>query len=252
MQDICCKLSRTAAIAVVLVAFAGSAWAGGRWHVGDVIVCFGGGTCQVLRPGGSPFLLDTLSDSTNMTSPGTTRGVAINNTLHLLVTDDGGPATNLTHSTGANIVEYQIAGEDPSGNPVPHGVVTVFDGAGGGGSTGITAVALDSAGNMYSLNSNGSSPKIVEINAAGAPVGSTPPTGTLCGVSQVASMDLSTLGTSAYVTSLGTIRNVTLSSPTCGLFANLGSGVTFYGIKDVPPSAISNCKGTCSRTKPCS
>lgn len=245
MQNICCRFGRAASVVVFLMAFANAAWAGGRWHIGDVIICFGGGTCQVVRTSinpGTVQLLDQLSDSTSVTSPGATRGVAINNTLHLLVTDDGGPANNTTHSTGANIVEYQIAGENPSGNPVPHGVVTVFDGAGGSGSAGITALAEDNRGDMFSLTSNGSSPNITEINPAGAPVGSPISLKTQCGISQVASMDLSTSATSAYVTSLGTIHSVAFSaSPACSLFANLGSGVTFYGIRDVPLNAIPIC-----------
>ena len=69
MQDICCKLSRTAAVVVILLAACvGSAWAatgyagGVPWQVGDIIVCFGTGTCNVLRiVGGQPVLRQTIN-----------------------------------------------------------------------------------------------------------------------------------------------------------------------------------------------
>src|SRR5690242_14894260 len=75
MQDICCKLSRTAAVVVVMIAACvGSAWAvtgykgGVPWQVDDIIVCFGssggfGGACNVLRiTSNGPVLLDQFSD----------------------------------------------------------------------------------------------------------------------------------------------------------------------------------------------
>src|SRR5947208_12316913 len=65
------------------------------WQVGDVIICSGGGTCNVVRVSGTPTLLDQFSD----TELGDTRGVAINNTLHALVTDNN----------GSNVVVYSIA-----------------------------------------------------------------------------------------------------------------------------------------------
>ena len=232
MQDWNYKLGYLLAVATVTMAFATSGWAQNEWKVGDVVVCIGNGTCQVLDVNtGTAKLIDTITDSSSVTNPGNTRGVAINNTLHLLVTDDGGPYS--TNPVGANIVQYTIAGVDPYGNSLTQGVSTVFNG--GGGSSGIMAVALDNAGNMYSLNSNSSSPNIVETSPAGS-VGSPISLQSQCGITQVASMDLSGDGTSAYVTSQGTIRNVALPGP-CGLFANLGSGVSFYGIKDIPGSA---------------
>lgn len=236
MQDICCKFGRAAAIAVVLMAFAGSAWAGGRWHVGDVIVCFGGGTCQVVRttvnlnPPNTVQLLDQLSDSTNV-NPGDTRGVAINNTLHVLVTD----ATSGNNQ--ANVVEYQIAGEDPSGNPVPHGVSTVFNLNGPGNAQ---AIALDSGGNMFVLNSM-NPPSITKIE----PVHGNATFINLTGCpTQVAGMDLSADGSTAYLTSGGTIQKVNLSAGTCTPFADFGSGVSLFGIRDIPAGALSgNCRG---------
>lgn len=234
MQDWNYKLGYLLAVATVVMAFATSGWAQNEWKVGNVIVCIGNGTCQVLDVNtGTAKPIDTITDSSSVTSPGNTRGVAINNTLHLLVTDDGGPYSS--NPPGANIVQYTIAGVDPSGNSLTQSVSTVFDGGGNTGSSGIMAVALDNAGNMYSLNSNNSSPNIVEINPAGSRVGS--PISLQSCATQVASMDLSSDSTSAYVTSQGTIRKVPVPTGPCGLFANLGSGVSFYGIKDIPGSA---------------
>src|SRR5439155_6260212 len=143
--------------------------------------------------------------------------------LHLLVTDaeSGGKA---------NVVEYQIAGSDPTtGNAVAHGVATVFNSSGVGG---IQTVALDKTGNMFILNANGTDPFIAELNQAGAPVGTPIHLATQCTltVTQVASMDLSADGSSAYVTEGGTIRGtiqkVNLSTGGCTTFADFGSGVT--------------------------
>src|SRR5439155_3343920 len=136
-------------------------------------VCFGSGTCKVLSLGSAPATttLDTIGDGTTfttpgpVTNPGETRGIAINNTLHLLVTDAGGP-NSITNTTGSNIVEYQIAGSDPLGNPVPHGVATVFDGGGGTGAAGVQAVALNKAAHMFVLNAN--PPTVVELNPNGS------------------------------------------------------------------------------------
>src|SRR6266852_9575312 len=57
-------------------------------------------------------------------------------------------------------------------------------------------------------------------------------------------MDLSADGLSAYITSGGTIQKVTLSDGTCSAFANFGSGVTLFGIKDIPPKALPASCGT--------
>src|SRR3989442_1406264 len=105
------KRVRIAAMLFLVLGVASSAWAtcpgplpsspfigGIPWQVGDVVACFGTGTCNVLRIDGSPVLLDQISDlpqSTTcppvpgVTNQGGTRGVAINNTLHLVVTDNG-------------------------------------------------------------------------------------------------------------------------------------------------------------------
>ena len=217
------------------------------WHVGDVAVCFGDGTCNMLRvAAGSPptvTLLDQFSDG--LSGAGATNGAAINNTMHLLVTDAGG--------TGSNIVEYSIASVNPtSGAAVAHTPVTTFNGSG----TQIQAVALNNAGEMFALNTNSGSPTIVHLSQTGAPLNSASGLGsislsTACGITppmQVASMDLSANGSSAYVTSGGTIQKVTLATGACTPFANLGPNVKLYGIKDIPPGALGNvspnCKGT--------
>jgi hypothetical protein len=73
MQDICCKLSRMAALLLLIVGCTSFGWAqgfaGGKpWQVGDVVICFGSGTCNVLRTGsGTAVLLDQFSD---MSTPG--------------------------------------------------------------------------------------------------------------------------------------------------------------------------------------
>ena len=112
-------LKRTciAAMLLLVLGVASSAWAAGYsggvpWQVGDVVICFGSGTCNVVRiVNGSPVLLDQISDLAQpsaippipgVTNPGGTRGVAINNTLHAVVTDNGS-------GTGSNVVVYSIA-----------------------------------------------------------------------------------------------------------------------------------------------
>ncbi|HLX76320.1 MAG TPA: hypothetical protein VKR26_16355, partial [Terriglobales bacterium] len=85
MQSICCKLSRMAALVVILVvACVGSAWGqykgGVPWQTGDMVACFGtsggfGGACNVLRiVSGNAILLDQFTDNLG----GSTFGVAIN------------------------------------------------------------------------------------------------------------------------------------------------------------------------------
>ena len=50
-----------------LLGFAGSALAQYPWQVGDVVVCYGGGKCNVLRmvgnPPGTPNFLNSLNDA---------------------------------------------------------------------------------------------------------------------------------------------------------------------------------------------
>ena len=87
-------------------------------------------------------------------------------------------------------------------------------GGGGSGAAGVQAVALDKAGNMFILNANSGSPNIVKLDQTGAPIGSIP-VDTKCLISQVASMDLSADGLSAYITSGGTVQKVTLSNGNC-------------------------------------
>lgn len=106
MQDKLCKLSRLAAVLLVfLAACVGSAWASGvPWQVGDMVVCYGGGNCNVIRLHGSTVqVLDTISSGLL----GHNSGVGLNNTLHVLATDDG---TGTTHS---NVVVYSIASINP-------------------------------------------------------------------------------------------------------------------------------------------
>jgi len=77
MQDICCKLSRMAAVVVVLMTLSGLSQAqykgGDPWQTGDIVACFGhgnpfspdsGSVCNVLRVvGGNTSLLDQFSDN---------------------------------------------------------------------------------------------------------------------------------------------------------------------------------------------
>ena len=107
-------LKRTciAAMLLLMLGVASSSWAvgfaGGKpWQVGDIIVCFGSGTCNVLRISGSTItLLDQFSDSAG----GDTHGVAINNTLHAVVTDNG-------TGSASNVVVYSIASVNPQTAP---------------------------------------------------------------------------------------------------------------------------------------
>lgn len=171
MQDIGCKLSRIAAVVVLLImAFTAvgraQGFSGGKpWQVGDVVICFGSGTCNVLRTSsGTAVLLDQFSDigTPGVMSPGNTFGTAINNTLHLFTTDDGG--------NGSNVVEFTIASVNPySGAPISHSVLTTFNGTQGNGSTGIRGVAIDLNGNMYVGNSNPAT--IVKLDLTGGSQG---------------------------------------------------------------------------------
>src|SRR5438477_5152622 len=156
------RICSIAAMLFLVLAFTSIGWAS-TWKVGDIVVCFGGGTCKVLSGSAPATVLDTLSDSGSVTNPGDTRGIAINNTLHVLVTDAG---------TGgkSNVLEYQILGEDANGQAVPHGVATVFNSTGVGG---ILAIALNKAGHMFILNANGSNPQIVELDQGGSHVATT-------------------------------------------------------------------------------
>ena len=246
MQDKLCKLSRMAAVVVMfMVAWAGSAWATGvPWQVGDIVVCYGGGNCNVIRiyPGNPPTVqvLDTISSGLL----GHNSGVGLNNTLHVLATDDGNGATH------SNVVVYSIASINPfnpSVNPLTHTPISTFDGS-GGGSGKAAAVAVNSAGHLFVGNSNPAS--IVELNADGSSTGNvfTFPTSGDCATTTLNSLDIGATGDAIYVTAGdGIIRKVTLplsGSPTCTQFANFGPQVNLYGIKDIPAGALSGTCGT--------
>ena len=228
----------------------GTTWATGAgipWQVGDVVVCYGSGSCNVLRiHGTSVQLLDTLSDGLL----GSTGGAALNNSLHVLATDNVGGGQS-------KVVVYSIASINPfAGTPLNHSVISAFDASGGNGSSNAQAVALNGAGHIFVGNAGngGSSPSIVELNANGTTAGnvfSFPTTGP-CATTTLGSLDISANGDAIYVTAKdGVIRKVSLplsASSACSQFANFGSAVTLYGIKDIPASALS---GNCTGSVPC-
>jgi len=190
-------------------------------------------------------LLDTLADG----FIGTTGGVALNNSLHVVATDNVGDGQS-------KVVVYSIASINPFlGTPLTHSVISTFDASGGTGSSNAQAVALNSAGHIFVGNAgNGGSPSLVELDAHGAPVtGSVftfPATGA-CGTTSLGSLDISAIGDAIYVTANdGVIRKVSLPlSPTssCSQFANFGSQVNLYGIKDIPAGALGAfCTGSVS------
>ncbi|HTM89611.1 MAG TPA: hypothetical protein VL155_15510, partial [Terriglobales bacterium] len=253
MQDKLCKLSRLAAVLLVfLAACVGSAWASGvPWQVGDIVVCYGGGNCNVIRLHGSTVqVLDTISSGLL----GHNSGVGLNNTLHVLATDDG---TGTTHS---NVVVYSIASINPfnpSVNPLTHTPISTFDGS-GGGSGKAAAVAVGTAGHIFVGNTSPAS--LVELDSKGNPVTGSSYSFTTgeCATNVLNSVDLSAAGDSIYVTAGdGIIRKVslvlsggtyTLAGATCAKFADFGSLVNLYGIKDIPALALGsvspNCNGT--------
>lgn len=165
MQDICCKLSRIAAVVVILVAACvGSAWGqfygGIPWQVGDIVVCFGNGTCNVLRNTSNGLkLLDQINDGLT----GDTFGTGMNNTLHLVTTDNGG-------GTQSKVVVYTIASLDANGVATAHTPLHTLDaslpfGTFANGTTDIRAVAQDANGNFFVGNANPST--IVELDQNG-------------------------------------------------------------------------------------
>src|SRR5438477_3314641 len=131
-----CSIAAMVCLALGLASSARAAgFAGGKtWQIGDVIVCFGTGTCNVIRiVDGSPVLLDQISSGLL----GVTSGVAINNRLHAVVTDNG-------NGSDSKVVVYSIASVDPTtGNVIAHthGILNV-----GGGTGNAQAVALNRAG----------------------------------------------------------------------------------------------------------
>ncbi|HXY49525.1 MAG TPA: hypothetical protein VEI01_08765, partial [Terriglobales bacterium] len=214
------RMSNIAAMLFLVLGLAGisqattptTGYAGGNpWQVGDVIICFGSGTCNVLRiVAGTPVLIDQIFDANppnNVATPGDTRGVAINNTLHVVVTDNGG-------GSQSNVVVYTIASVNPNAAnpnaPIPHTVLSNFNGSGGAVSNNAQAVAVDQAGDMFIGNAgNGGAPSIVELSVTGALLGtfSVPPA---C-ASTLVSLDVSADGNSVFFTAGdGTIRQVSM------------------------------------------
>ncbi|MHB8216546.1 MAG: hypothetical protein ACYDDS_10750 [Candidatus Sulfotelmatobacter sp.] len=212
------------------------------WQVGDVVVCYGGGNCNVLRiHGTSVQLLDTLSDGLL----GSTGGVALNNSLHVVATDDKGGGSS-------KVVVYSIASINPFiGTPLPHNVISTFD-ASSGISPSAAAIAVNSGGHLFVGNSSTGGASIVELDAHGTPVAGSvftfPATNDPCATTTLGALDIDANAASIYVTAKdGVIRKVSLplSSASCSQFANFGSGVTLYGVKDIPAGALSgNCDGT--------
>ena len=121
----------------LVVAFANNAQATGYkggvpWQTGDIVVCSGGGTCSVLRVvGGNAILLDQFSDGL----VGNNSGVAINNTLHVVSTDDDG---------GSKAVVYSVASLNPNtspASPIAHTRAYTFDSSATSTSSKAKAVA---------------------------------------------------------------------------------------------------------------
>jgi len=242
------KRARIAAMLIPVLALASSAWgqvqgyAGGvPWQTGDIVACFGtssgfGGACNVLRiVNGTAVLLDQFTDNLG----GSTFGVAINNTLHVVATDDAG---------GSKVVVYSVASLNPNtspASPIAHTRVYTYNSSGGNGAN-VRAVAINNSGNMFVLNSTGGdgSPSIVEIGPGPAQTAVATFSLSSCKdslgntLNQATSMDLSADGSIAYVTSGGTIQKVTFSPLTCAKFADFGTGVTLYGVKDIAASAL--------------
>src|SRR5438067_2095784 len=224
-------LKRTciAAMLLLVLGVASSAWAtnppptfpyfgGVPWQVGDIIVCFGTGTCNVLRiMNGSPVLLDQISDLAQpntmppvpgVANPGDTRGMAINNTLHAVVTDNGS-------GSGSNVVVYSIASVIPfTGAAIAHTPVNTFTPSG----NNAQAVVVGKTGHIFVGNagSGATPPSIVELNPDGNVANTFPvPSACIDVGRQFTSMDLSSDGNTIYFTSGGTtVQKLTLSGPT--------------------------------------
>jgi hypothetical protein len=206
----------------VLAVLTGNAWSatgykgGVPWQVGDIIICFGttgsfGGACNMVRiVGSSPVLLDQFSDGLL----GDTTGVAIDNTLHVVVTDDG------SGDSDSNVVVYTIASLNPGTSPpsmIAHTILpnTPFNASGGPGSGNAQAVVVNGAGHIFVGNagSGGGQASIVELNPNGTPANTfSVPAGCIDG--QFTSMDLSKDGNTIYFTSRGTTVQKLRLSPT--------------------------------------
>jgi hypothetical protein len=232
------------------------------WQVGDVVICFGSGTCNVVRINGTQVtLLDQFSDS----AIGDTRGVAIDNTLHAVVMDNGGGGQS-------NVVVWSIASLNPLAVPattVSHTPVNNFNVSPNNGQ----AVVVNGIGHIFVGNSGSGlspAPSIVELNPDGTlatlshalPTNPFPLTGScsLDTAGQLLSMDVNKDGSALYLTSNsgsyststsngGNIQKLTLTTGSCTPFASFGPGVALNGIQDVPPGALAavpsnNCNGT--------
>src|SRR4029077_8286637 len=159
--------------------------AGIPWQVGDVVVCYGGGNCNVVRiHGTSVQVLDTLSDGLL----GSTGGVALNNSLHVVATDDKGGGSS-------KVVVYSIASINPFiGTPLSHNVISTFD-ASSGLSPSAAAIAVNSAGHLFVGNSSAGGASIVELDAHGTPIAGSvftfPATNDPCATTTLGSLDIS-------------------------------------------------------------
>ncbi len=249
------RLAAMVLLVVFLVsALTGNAWAvsstfnGKSWQIGDIIVCFGVGKCNVIRiEAGVAKLLDQVSDGLS----GHTTGVAINNTLHTLVTDNQGGG-------GSKVVLYSIASVNPlTGMNVAHTPLQTFDATGSGGpdSPNAQAVAIDSAGNMFVGNAgNGGSPvpSIVELDVHGTVVGTFVPSSVEgCGVSTLTGLDVGSDGNVYFTAGDGTIRKVTTpinGSSSCSAITitepgAAGSSIVASRIRAIPSGALPDSCG---------
>ena len=239
---VCC------AAVILVLSLAGGAWAqfaGGRpWQIGDILVCLKHATCNAIRinSDNTVTVLDQFSISS---ATGDVGGIAIDNSLHAVLADNGNSGSE------SDAVVVTIASVNPlTGTTLAHTNVDtpIFD----QDPNNAQAIAIGKNGHIFIGNSGtgGSSPTIVELNPDGTPAGSFPggalnsnpltlPAGCFDTKNLLLSMDLSADGLSLYLTSNGgTIQNLTLATGVCTTFANFGSGVTLYGIKDIPKNAL--------------
>ena len=253
-------LGLSSVLGLVGTSQAATGYSGGiPWQTGDIVVCFGtsggfGGACNVLRiVNGTAILLDEFTDNLG----GDTFGVAISNSLHVVATDDAGGSKVVVYSVPSLNVNVSPA------TPLAHTPVRYlpdpepyYDTSANGGAM-VKAVAINNAGNIFVLNStsNTGNPNIVEIGPGPSQTAVATVSLSSCpgALTQATSMDLSAAADAsgnskyAYVTSGGTIQQVTLATGACTTFANFGPNVTLYGIKDIPPGALANvsyCTGT--------
>src|SRR6185437_11976085 len=179
-------------------------------------------------------------------------GVGLNNTLHVLATDDKGGGSS-------KVVVYSIASIQPFlGTVLNHTVVSTSDGTVNSGDSA-AAVAVSGVGHSFVGNSNTTGASIIELDANGTPVPSStftfPGAGTCPATKTINSLDLSTAGDTVYVTagdgvirkvSLAFVNNIyTLAGASCSNFADFGSNVKLFGIKDIPAGALANVTPNC-------